>query len=65
MVSLKRAMVLWQALTRREEVFCSYYQCLRNIKYRGTEEEWKAISKGSSWDSNTGNYTITYNYDGE
>ena len=38
---------------------------LTSIKYRGTEEEWNAISKGSSWNSYTGNYTIIYNYDGE
>ena len=35
---------------------------LTSIKYRGTAEEWNAISKDSSWDSNTGNYTIIYNY---
>ena len=38
---------------------------LTSIKYLRTEEEWNAISKDSSWDSNTGNYTITYNYTGE
>ena len=38
---------------------------LTSIKYRGTEAQWKAISKGSYWNSNTGNYTITYNYTGE
>lgn len=35
------------------------------IKYRGTEAQWKAISKGSDWNSNTGNYTIIYNYTGK
>ncbi len=35
---------------------------LTSIKYRGTQEEWNAISKGSSWNYNTGDYTITYNY---
>jgi len=35
------------------------------INYRGTEEEWNAISKGLGWDYYTGNYTITYNYTGE
>ncbi len=38
---------------------------LKSIKYRGTEDEWNAISKGGGWNYNTGNYTITYNYDGE
>ena len=42
-----------------------YCYSLTSIKYCGTEEEWNAISKGSYWDYNTGNYTITYNYIGE
>ena len=42
-----------------------YCTSLTSIKYRGTESEWKAISKGNYWDENTGNYTITYNYTGE
>ena len=36
------------------------------IYYRGTEEQWNAISKGSDWDPffiiGIGSYTITYNY---
>ena len=45
----------------------AFYHCssLTSIKYRGTEAEWNAISKGSFWDYDTGNYTITYNYTGE
>ena len=45
----------------------AFFDCYRltSIKYRGTEEEWNAITKGSDWDRWTGNYTITYNYDGE
>ena len=35
---------------------------LTSIKYRGTEEQWNAISKGSMWDYEIGAYTITYNY---
>ena len=44
-----------------------FYDCgsLTNIKYRGTEKQWNAISKTSYWDYNTGSYTITYNYTGE
>ena len=38
---------------------------LTSIKYRGTEAQWQAISKGSEWDYGTGNYTVTYNYDEE
>ncbi len=36
---------------------------LTNINYQGTMKEWKAISKGYDWDSNTGNY-IVYCTDG-
>ena len=45
----------------------TFYECssLTSIKYCGTEEQWNAISKGSYWNSGTGKYTITYNYDGE
>lgn len=35
---------------------------LKDIYYTGTESEWNAISKGTYWNSNTGNYTIHYNY---
>ncbi len=38
---------------------------LTEIRFKGTEEQWNAISKGSDWNSNTGNYTVTYNYTGE
>ena len=45
-----------------------YCDGLRSIKYRGTEVQWNAISKGYRWDYgtfNTCNYTMTYNYEGE
>ena len=44
----------------------AFYGCrsLMSIKYRGTEAQWNTISKGYSWNYNTGNYTITYNYKG-
>ena len=38
---------------------------LTRIKYRGTEDEWNAISKDSNWDYGTKDYTITFNYTGE
>ncbi len=46
---------------------CAFYYCgrLTSIKYRGTEEQWNAITKASNWNYGTGNYTITFNYDGE
>ena len=37
---------------------------LKNIYYTGTQEEWDKITKNSSWDYATGDYTITYNYKG-
>ena len=45
----------------------AFYNCtgLENIYYRGTASQWEAIAKGSSWNSNTGSYTMTYNYTGE
>ena len=42
-----------------------YCTSLTSIKYRGTEAEWESISKGKEWDTYSGAYTITYNYDGE
>ena len=32
---------------------------LTSITFQGTKTQWNAISKGSSWNYNTGNYTIT------
>ena len=49
----------------------AFYDCsgLTSIKYRGTEEQWNAITKGDNWDydagSDVGGCTITYNYTGE
>ena len=45
----------------------AFYLCesLTSIKYRGSSSQWNAISKGSSWNYQTGSHTITYNYAGE
>lgn len=32
------------------------------INYCGTEEQWKAMVKGTNWDNNSGSYIINYNY---
>ena len=42
---------------------------LANIYYKGTEEQWNAITKGSNWNSSMGTNieggtVITYNYTG-
>ncbi len=40
--------------------YYAFYDCssLESITYNGTKAQWKAISKGSYWNRNTGNYTI-------
>ena len=38
---------------------------LTSIKYRGSQSQWNAISKGTYWNSYTGSYKITYNYTSE
>ena len=45
----------------------AFYWCdsLTSVKYRGTEEQWNSITKGTGWDASTGDYTITYNYKGK
>ena len=42
---------------------------IENIYYKGTEEQWNAITKGDDWNSDMGSYNeggtvITYNYTG-
>lgn len=39
----------------------AFYDCtsLTDITYTGTKEQWKAISFGSNWDSNTPDYIVT------
>ena len=38
----------------------AFYSCsdLTSITFKGTMTQWNAISKGSNWNDNTGNYTI-------
>ena len=38
----------------------AFYYCtsLKRIDYKGTVDEWKAITKGDFWNENTGNYTV-------
>ena len=45
----------------------AFYYCssLTSIKYSGTQTQWDKITKGTNWNSNTGYYTITYNYTGK
>ncbi len=38
------------------------YCGLSSIDFDGTQDEWSAIPKGSSWDYGNGSYTISYNY---
>lgn len=48
----------------------AFFDCdlLASIKYRGTEAQWNAISKGQKWDTGFDgklNYTLVCNYTGE
>ena len=36
----------------------------KTINYRGTKEQWEAISKGDNWSPYAVKYTIVYNYNG-
>jgi len=42
-----------------------YCESLKLINYRGTEEQWKALTNGYGWDESTCSYTVVYNYTGE
>lgn len=49
----------------------AFFRCtaLASIYFKGTEEEWNAITKGNNWNSHmgenvTGGTVITYNYTG-
>ena len=59
------SVTIGNGVTSIGECAFSYCYSLTSINYCGTEDEWKAITKGSGWDFDTGNYTITYNYEGE
>ena len=58
------SVVIGDSVTSIGDFALAYCTSLTSIKYRGTEEEWNAISKNYGWDYNTGSYTITYNYQG-
>jgi uncharacterized coiled-coil protein SlyX len=36
----------------------AYCSSLTDITYNGTQAQWNAITKGTNWNTNTGNYTI-------
>ncbi len=40
-------------------------ESLTSIKFKGSSEQWNAIVKQDGWDSGTGNYTLSYNFEGE
>ena len=45
-----------------KSVAFAYCDSLTTINYRGTEEQWDAISKDADWDLGTSNYTVVYNH---
>ena len=59
------SVVIGDSVTTIGENAFWYCGSLTSIKFRGTEEQWNNINKGSYWDTGTGSYTITYNYTGE
>ena len=59
------SVVIPDSVTSIGDYAFSGYSSLTTINYRGTKEEWNAITKGDNWNSGTGNYTIVYNYNGE
>ena len=42
--------------------YSAFYGCskLETIIFKGTEEQWNAIAKRTSWNGNTGNYTMVF-----
>ena len=59
------SVVIGNSVTSIGDYAFAYCSSLKSIKYRGSSTQWNAISKGSDWNYNTGNYTMTYNYTGE
>ena len=33
---------------------------ITNINFNGTKEQWQAINKATTWNKNTGDYTVTF-----
>ena len=61
-------------MLKMKSFFMAFYHCtsLTSIKYRGTEAQWDAVSKGDKWDVYENNlnyykidYTVIYSYKGE
>ena len=65
------SVVIGDSVTSIGDEAFQHCKSLTSIKYRGTQSQWNAISKGNRWDEyyDNGykklNYTITYNYTGE
>ena len=59
------SVVIGNSVTSIGNYAFEYCSSLTSIKYRGTSSQWSAINKEGGWDYNTGNYTITYDYQGE
>ena len=61
--------IIPESVTSIESVAFGNCSSLANIYYKGTEEQWNAITKGSGWNINMGSdieggTVITYNYTG-
>ena len=56
-----RTIVIPEGVTSIGDYAFSYCESLKTINYTGTEEQWNAISKGTSWKSGTA-VNVIYNY---
>ena len=59
------SIIIPDSVTRIAAGAFAYCEKLTSIKYRGTEAEWEAISKGTDIFQDAGSSTITYEYKGD
>ena len=52
------SIVIPDSVTRIDDYVFLYCSSLTSITFKGTIAQWNAVSKGSGWNSYTGNYTI-------
>ena len=62
-ISLTSVIIPISVVRIEYDVFNGCYS-LKDIKYRGTHDQWNAVSKSYSWDSGIERVTIDYKYDG-
>ncbi len=55
-----RTVSLPEGLTAIESGAFQWCEKLSRIVFRGTQEQWEAVSKGENWDAGTGSYEVTF-----